>query len=181
MERAESLEDWKNILLEEPDHANKIYFDPESPFDEMREKNTVLHLAAHNFFGVDSSILVPFLLENGGDPNTRNNNGDTSLHIAYKFGNRDIVACKALIEAGAKVNLQNASGNTPLHLACRAIHGDLEFIEILIDAGADLNLRNKKGKTPIELLAVHACVDYVSSFLDKLKGNQGKETGDRPR
>ena len=58
--------------------------------------------------------IVEFLLENGADPNIRDNRNDTPLHRLASIGRVEIL--KLLLESGGKLNLdaQNREGNTPL-------------------------------------------------------------------
>ena len=61
---------------------------------------------------------VQALLEIGSDPNTRSEvTGDTALHIAARFADREIVA--ALLKAGAENSIRNAEGDRP-----RAVIGE---------------------------------------------------------
>ena len=61
------------------------------------------------------------------DPNARNENGDTPLHIAAHHGQTEAIA--ALIAKGADPNARNENGDTPLHIAAR--EGQTEAIAAL--------------------------------------------------
>ena len=72
--------------------------------------------------------------------NTRDDQGDTPLHIA---ATADTV--KALIDSGADVNARNNRGETPLFMTHQA-----DAIPILVMHGAKLSARNNLGQTALE-------------------------------
>ena len=76
-------------------------------------------------------------LQAGADPNAREGDGQTSLHLAARSGTGEAVT--ALLEAGADPNARDENGNTPLHLA--ALFERAEAVTALLDAGADLEAR----------------------------------------
>ncbi len=59
------------------------------------------------------------LLAHGADPNIRDANGQTALHLVPKHA-RSAAAIKLLIEAGAERHLKDDAGNTPLDYAIQA-------------------------------------------------------------
>jgi len=60
-------------------------------------------------------IKVQTLLENGADPNAKDNAGHTPLHWAAHLGHVEIV--ELLLERGANPNAEDNYGSTPLHEA----------------------------------------------------------------
>ena len=78
--------------------------------------------------------VVKLLLERGADPNGRNGDGLTALHLAAEKGYAAVVW--ELIAAGADANAPGSGIplSTPLHGAIRGGHA--EVVTILLDAGA---------------------------------------------
>lgn len=83
--------------------------------------------------------MFRFLLDEGFDPNTKNESGKTPLH-----NHRNVDVIDLLVSRGANVNAVDNEGMTPLHHA--------EFnnqIAALVAHGADVNIADKHGRTPL--------------------------------
>jgi hypothetical protein len=80
-----------------------------------------------------------FLLDAGGDPQTRTLGGDTLLHFP---GCAETVAL--LVSKGLDVNAAGRDGRRPLHAAL-----EIAAVEALLAAGADPNARDNQGRTPL--------------------------------
>ena len=112
------------------------------------------------------------------DPNIKNKEERTPLHVACMYGN--LSGVKLLIKHGARVNLKDIHSNTPLSLAvlhnhssivsalisefgcdpndgvslrtaCR--HGNLSMVKTLIVCGANVNGRDADGNTLLHMTA----------------------------
>ena len=82
------------------------------------------------------------LLEAGADPDARDAEGNTPLHLS--LWTRDSTLVSVLAQAGADVNARNGSGETPLHIA-RAQNG-VATLRKLLELGADPEARDDAGR-----------------------------------
>jgi len=99
--------------------------------DFVDEKgNSLLHTSIN--FGTNDEIT--FLVEHGADPNFRNAEGRTSLHLAASKG-ASIRIVSALRDHGANLDLKTAAGETPLDLAVS--RGRRKVADYLADTGRD--------------------------------------------
>lgn len=73
------------------------------------------------------------MLDEGADPNSRDDDQVTALTTAADNGNDDIA--RLLLEKGADPNLPGDYGTPPLTIA--AEFGDLELVKLLLDHGAN--------------------------------------------
>jgi Ankyrin repeats (3 copies) len=93
--------------------------------DEGRGVRTLLHHdAAHGH-----TQKIRLLLSHGADPNVRDVNGQTALHLVAAKGRRE-AAIRLLIEAGAQLDAQDGNGKTPLDCA-RSAQSDETIIDLL--------------------------------------------------
>jgi len=75
------------------------------------------------------------LLVRGADPNSRNDERKTPLHLAVLNG--DPGTATALLDHGAVVDASDEEGQTPLHKA--AVQGQLDLAQEMIARGANMN------------------------------------------
>ncbi|XP_050056985.1 putative uncharacterized protein DDB_G0282133 isoform X3 [Aphis gossypii] len=85
--------------------------------------------------------LVISLLDDGFNPNVKDNAGWTPMHEAVKSGNLDIV--KELIKYGAYLNVPGFEYESPLYTAIK--YGKFEIAKTILDYGADANFINMYG------------------------------------
>ena len=90
--------------------------------------------------------IVDVLLPRGADPSLRGKNGSTSLHLAARGGNDEIVTV-LLDHPSVEVDAKNDSGKTALHLACSEGHS--KVCEILLNFGADIKAVSADKMTPL--------------------------------
>lgn len=133
------------------------------------------------------------LLEEGGDPDTFNNNQYSLLTIASVRGYPQIVRLlldygarpdkfsrsgppllyasaqpqlecqKLLISAGADIRAESENGNEVLHFAATKNLGD--SVDLLISAGAKIDAKNKKGQSALMAAAAIGAIDAVKRLL----------------
>ncbi|XP_037960679.1 NF-kappa-B inhibitor cactus-like [Teleopsis dalmanni] len=83
----------------------------------------------------------------------QDNNGDTILHLACRYGYVKVVA--TLIRMAPHpclFNIQNDAALTPLH--CAAIAEETKILRLLLIAGAEPTLRDKRGNTALHIACI---------------------------
>ena len=66
------------------------------------------------------------LLGHGANISDADDDGDTALHLAARYGKEEVV--KVLLNTGAIISVKNAPRDTPLHLA--AGYGYKRVVEV---------------------------------------------------
>ncbi len=88
-------------------------------------------------------------LQDGADPNARNEEDRTALMLAAA-GNKDAEVVSLLLKAGAKVNETRKDGWTAL-MEAAAFNRNPKVLSLLLKAGADTKAKNKDGRTALAL------------------------------
>ncbi|EGE81684.2 glycerophosphocholine phosphodiesterase Gde1, variant [Blastomyces dermatitidis ATCC 18188] len=122
------------------------------------KSSAVLALATKSNF-VD---IVQLLVDAGVDINYQDEQGETALHVAARFGHDR--CAKALLDGShdQKANTELAENTyswTPLFIAC--VDGSLGVVELLINAGADLERPDSSGWTAKEHAALRGHMDIA--------------------
>jgi ankyrin repeat protein len=100
---------------------------------------------------------VKDLIAQGANVNTRNEFGETPLHLAQSKEMAEF-----LLSKGADLHARdNEFGMTPLFNAPKGI------FELLISKGADVNARSKKGLTPLAWSAYGDDLDRIELLISK--------------
>ena len=86
---------------------------------------------------------IKIFLTQGAQINTRDEKGQTALHIAAAMGNRKILD-HLLCELDSDTNAQDHEGNTALHVA--AAKGDAETAFDLLNFGINTEIKNRKNE-----------------------------------
>ena len=118
---------------------------------------TAVHRAA---IGALTSVLR-VLLEAGGKPDVRDEDGNAPLHLAAAFPYFEPdsqASIRVLLFHGANPNLADRGGRTPLHVAARS-HQEATSIRELQRSGASPNRAANRGNTPL-----HYAVGRDSKF-----------------
>jgi hypothetical protein len=113
--------------------------------------------------GGDAASLRAYL-ENGGDVNGEDREGNTLLQVTATFGRSEIA--KILVAAEADLDRKNKDGSTPLMTA--AFMGEVEVVKLLVEAGADASLRNNDNTTALE--AAELSWEEAKGIMDFLNG-----------
>ena len=113
--------------------------------------------------------LVRLLLAKGISPDTADEYGSTSLHIAAKEGNS--VIAERFIEAKADINRKDKDGNTALDLAI--FYGHSHVVELLSNMGA----KKTEGLSPIqaqedEIHSAFEAKNAAERLLSLIKANK---------
>jgi ankyrin repeat protein len=183
--------------------------DPNLLFSKDGSGQTILHYAAEGYFTRTEEARVPgtwellyerpyesqpsavveFLLANKLDPNAKDQNGVTPLHLASAGRKAEL-----LLAHGANVNAKDKNGVTPLRSAVSSGFKDVvavllahkadvdakddngltpllsnglytDIARLLLAAKADVNARDDEGKTPLSRCAYYGNEDMVALLL----------------
>ena len=118
------------------------------------DNNSPLHRAR-------SLPAVLLLLNRGADKETINYAGDTVLHIAARFGNRDIVY--ALIKAGSQLDVINKQGHTPTRCAIENNHE--ACLTLLLESGASTEIAGKSWYSDLQFAATLKRCNMIPQLL----------------
>jgi len=109
----------------------------------------------------DDNATVAQLLSQGFDPNSRDERGQTALHLALR-DNSPHVAEVLWKHPRLDVNARNATDETPLMIA--ALRGQFEWVVRLLDRGAAMH---QDGWSPIHYAATGPEPKVVAFLLDR--------------
>ena len=146
--------DWRN------DDGNN---DRNTAVRRHMSKSEVLALAVKaNFVGI-----VKLLVEAGVDLDYQDDQGETALHVAARFGHRE--CARLLLEGhnGKKADMEIAEksfGWTPLFIAC--VDGHIDIVKILITKNAVLESSDTSGWTAKEHAALRGHMDIAGALAE---------------
>jgi ankyrin repeat protein len=106
-----------------------------------------------------SDDAVKVLLSKGTDINAVNDDGNTVLHDATKYGQLEVVKC--LLANGANISALRKNGETVVHRAKKP-----EIMEYLLSQKPELaNIKDKNGRTPLLTIATMGGVESAKILL----------------
>jgi ankyrin repeat protein len=127
----------------------------------------------HTFYSLDDQLVdaaflsdvdeVRLLLQQGADPDARDEEYQTPLLYAASDRNRDLV--RVLLEAGADPNLRDQDGWAALDVA--VYRRTLDIVWLLVHFGADVNARDDMGRSV--LLRAVLAANGSTEILDLLQ------------
>ena len=130
----------------------------------MSKSGEVLALAVKS----DFNVIVKLLVDAGVDLDYQDDQGETALHVAARFGH---VECATALLNGKGSSIanpeitENTYGWTPLFVAC--VEGRLGIVEGLIKHGVDLERSDTSGWTAKEHAALRGHLD-VARVLEEV-------------
>jgi ankyrin repeat protein len=114
----------------------------------------------------DSDYIKAIINKDPTRINSKDEYGNSLLHLAVREGNVDII--KYLVSEGANVNSRNIADEAPIHIAANS--GNLDVVIQLISNGADINVKDSIGNT-----SLHDAVENDHIQIVKYLISQGAE------
>ncbi|XP_048244847.1 uncharacterized protein LOC124124203 isoform X3 [Haliotis rufescens] len=128
---------------------------------------------------VKNVVLVELLLSHGVDVNARDDDGNTSLHLACEVGEWSLV--EIFIAKGIDVSQTNKRLETPLFTACR--YGYVNIAKLLLSHGADITKQDIIGNTVLHSVSMpgHEVLLQLSLHYIWMKTDNGYHDQEQER
>lgn len=139
----------------------------------MSKSGEVLALAVKANF----VVIVKLLVDAGVNLDYQDDQGETALHVAARFGHTE---CASILLEGSetqKANIEapeNSFGWTPLHVAC--VDGRLGIVELLIAAGADVDKADTSGWTAKEHASLRGHMKIAKALAEVANTSTSSDT-----
>lgn len=174
------------LLIENGANVNERNNQGETPLHIISSNNSPeSFMNSHTnekFYAEKSPVLIietiMLLIENGALVNSKDNDGNTPLHIASKEALPEIA--ELLIKNNANVNERNNNNDIPLHFAGNASmtkvmsyneivyipdYDRIEIIKILLKHNANINEVNNQSETPWYYAKKHHYKEMLNSLV----------------
>lgn len=144
---------------------------------QVDKSGASLELATHRRY----HKIIELLVDAGVDVNYCDQQNETALHIAARFGYTE---CAEILLSAPGINCEIAEktfGWTPLFIAC--VDGHLPIVELLINAGANPSNPDASGWTPQEHAALRGHIDIarrLAQITPAPKIHEGPELASKP-
>lgn len=150
------------IALNRKSNTKKWHINNESYWRREEGSNAIISASRNGHIN-----CIKILVEKGIDVNSKDKEGNTSLHTVIKdcYNVEKILdTVKVLIELGANIECKNINGITPLHTC--ALCGANECFRLLIELGADISSKDNRQLTPLFHAASEGHFECVSESFD---------------
>lgn len=160
----EASEDYRN---DEQTSSDSVIENSINKVGDTLEREEVLKLQEEEQQD-ESETLVQSILEDGGEINTRDQNGRISLY--HTAVSNDLEVVKHLVENGANVNAQDKDGLSILHYA--ATYDNTEIVEYLIKKGADVEVQDGQKRYPLDIANMNNCTKIAEFLQEAIKNKR---------
>lgn len=108
----------------------------------------------HHGCETGDAFVVKLLIENGADPEARDNCGRTAVHYAVSAGKSEVLPILAEGRDEKKLmRMKDHGGRTPLHHAVFLESNQIQMVQKIITLGGEVNALDMDRRTPLHYAA----------------------------
>lgn len=151
-----------------------VDYDANGLLHELALRITTDSKQSRHSYGNGAVVLWRWLMDQGLDPEQKNLDGRTPLHILCKanFGRGpQLTPFDFVVSKITNINSSDIYGVCPLHVAATT---NERYVVKLLEAGADPTIATHEGLTPLHLAARCRQSNIVGILLDALDRKSGK-------
>lgn len=124
--------------------------------------DSILHSAIAT--GLDEAAI--YFINNNGDLNIQDNEGNTALHYCAEYNN--LIIAKLLADKGARFDISNRHENEPLWAAVfSSTPSDQGMLDLFLQYTNRVNTVNKYGKTPLDFAIAKGDYTVIKALESK--------------